>query len=91
MLSGLEERAILVLEDYHLINNSEIDNAVTYLLDHAPSRLQLVIVSRIEPNIPLAPPTRSPADDRDPRARVALLDRRGQQIFCSQSPTCTDR
>ena len=44
----------LVLDDYHLILESSIHAALEYLLDHMPSSLQLVIVSRETPPLPLA-------------------------------------
>ncbi|MEM7116680.1 MAG: LuxR C-terminal-related transcriptional regulator [Chloroflexota bacterium] len=53
-LAGLKQPVILVLEDYHVVKSNEIDRAVAYLLEHAPSQLHLTIVSRIEPNLPLS-------------------------------------
>ncbi|MEM7127546.1 MAG: LuxR C-terminal-related transcriptional regulator [Chloroflexota bacterium] len=52
-LNGLDKDTLLILEDYHVITNSEIDDAVTYLLDHSPPTLHLVIISRVEPSLPL--------------------------------------
>lgn len=39
--------------DYPLVNVDEINDALTYLFDHAPASLHLVIASRVGPNIPL--------------------------------------
>lgn len=44
----------LVLDDYHRITSPSIHEAVTFLLDHAPPRLRLVMSSRAEPPLPLA-------------------------------------
>jgi len=44
----------LVFDDYHLIHEEKIHAALTYLLDHIPDSLQLVIVSREAPPLPLA-------------------------------------
>lgn len=54
VLAHFDKRIILVLEDYHLIHNPEVDEALTYLLTHAPTALHLVMVSRVEPNLPLS-------------------------------------
>lgn len=43
----------LVLDDYHLIATAPIHRAVTFLLDHLPARLHLVIASRTDPPLPL--------------------------------------
>jgi LuxR family maltose regulon positive regulatory protein len=53
-LSGLEEDAVLALDDYHLIENPAIHTALTFLLDHLPSRLHLFLLSRADPPLPLA-------------------------------------
>ena len=53
-LSGITHSVTLVLEDYHLIKNNKVDEAVTFLLNHAPENFHLVVVSRVEPNFPLS-------------------------------------
>ncbi|MBI4671430.1 MAG: hypothetical protein HY741_07155 [Chloroflexi bacterium] len=45
---------VLVLEDYHVIHNTELHRALAYWLDHAPPALHLVITSRADPSLPLA-------------------------------------
>lgn len=45
---------LLVLDDYHVISNSAIHQAVTFVVDHAPAQLHLVIASRTDPPLPLA-------------------------------------
>ena len=44
----------LVLDDYHVIDSKSIDQALTFLLEHLPTQMHLVIVSREDPNLPLA-------------------------------------
>ena len=44
---------IIVLDDYHLVQNEAIHNALTYLLEHQTPRLHLVITTREDPPIPL--------------------------------------
>ncbi len=45
---------VLVLDDYHLIQASPVHDALTYLLDHQPPQMHLVIASRADPPLPLA-------------------------------------
>jgi LuxR family transcriptional regulator, maltose regulon positive regulatory protein len=45
---------IAVLDDYHAIGASEVHEAVTFLLDHLPDHLHLVIATRSDPPLPLA-------------------------------------
>ncbi len=44
---------ILVLDDYHVIDSEPIDNALTYLLDHLPPQMHVVITTREDPSLPL--------------------------------------
>jgi LuxR family maltose regulon positive regulatory protein len=53
-LDHLEEPLVLVLDDYHALENTEIHEAITFLLDHSPSALRLVIATRSDPPLPLA-------------------------------------
>jgi LuxR family maltose regulon positive regulatory protein len=45
---------ILILEDYHVITSSLIHETVTFLLDHLPANLHLIIMTRSDPSLPLA-------------------------------------
>jgi len=45
---------ILILDDYHAIDLAEIDNALTFLLEHQPPQMHLVIASREDPQISLS-------------------------------------
>jgi LuxR family maltose regulon positive regulatory protein len=52
--SGPTQSAILVLDDYHMITNGAIHNLLTFLLDHLPHPLHLLITSRVDPPLTLA-------------------------------------
>jgi LuxR family transcriptional regulator, maltose regulon positive regulatory protein len=52
-IAKLPQKVILVLDDYHLLDSSAVDSALTFLLDHLPPQLHLVIASREDPNLPL--------------------------------------
>jgi LuxR family maltose regulon positive regulatory protein len=45
---------VFVLDDYHLIEESAIHQALTFLLDHLPPTLHFVLAGRAEPPLPLA-------------------------------------
>jgi ATP/maltotriose-dependent transcriptional regulator MalT len=49
-----EKRWIVILDDYHAIEASEVHDAVTFLLDHLPDQLHLVMATRSDPPLPLA-------------------------------------
>ena len=44
----------LVLDDYHILEVETIHSALTYLMEHAPPNLHLVIATRSDPPFPLA-------------------------------------
>ena len=52
-LNQLPQRLVLVLDDYHVISKSRIDELLSELLEHPPSRLHLVIATRTDPPINL--------------------------------------
>jgi LuxR family maltose regulon positive regulatory protein len=53
-LAESSDKIIFVLDDYHLIEVQPIHNSLTFLLEHLPSQLHLVIVTREDPQFPLA-------------------------------------
>ncbi len=66
-VATLPHPLILVLDDYHAIDSEPIDRALTFLLDHLPPQLHLVITTREDPHLPLAPPSRPRSIDRTAR------------------------
>jgi LuxR family maltose regulon positive regulatory protein len=53
-LATLPRRIVLVLDDYHLVTNPEIDESLAFFVEHLPQTLELVLASRSEPPLPLA-------------------------------------
>ena len=53
-ISGQEHELVLVLDDYHVIQNQSIHSAVSYLLDHLPDHLHVIFSTRVDPPWPLA-------------------------------------
>ncbi len=45
---------ILVLDDYHILDSKPVDDALTFLLEHLPPQMHLVITTREDPDLPLA-------------------------------------
>ncbi len=45
---------LVILDDYHLIQDQAVHQTVGYLLDHRPEPLHLVIATRADPPLPLA-------------------------------------
>jgi LuxR family transcriptional regulator, maltose regulon positive regulatory protein len=50
----IEDDFVLVLDDYHVIDARAVDNALTFLLEHLPPRMHLLISGREDPHLPLA-------------------------------------
>ena len=44
---------ILVLDDYHVIESRSVDQALTFLVEHLPPQMHLVITTREDPALPL--------------------------------------
>jgi LuxR family maltose regulon positive regulatory protein len=53
-ISALPYRIMLVLDDYHLIEDQPVHDALTFLLENQPPHLHLVIATREDPPLPLA-------------------------------------
>jgi LuxR family transcriptional regulator, maltose regulon positive regulatory protein len=48
------DEAVLVLDDYHLIDAQPVHASLAFLLEHLPPGLHLVLASRFGPPLPLA-------------------------------------
>jgi LuxR family maltose regulon positive regulatory protein len=53
-ISALPSGLILILDDYHLLDSKAVDSALTFLVEHQPPQLRLIIASREDPPLPLA-------------------------------------
>jgi LuxR family maltose regulon positive regulatory protein len=53
-IAALPDPFVLVLDDYHVIDAEPVDNALTFLLEHLPPQMHLVITTREDPQLPLA-------------------------------------
>jgi LuxR family maltose regulon positive regulatory protein len=76
-LASLPYRGILILEDYHVITEPEIHEALTFVLEHLPAMFHLVIITRVDPPLPLA----------RLRAHGDLCELRGEELRFSEEET----
>jgi LuxR family maltose regulon positive regulatory protein len=54
ILSQSPDPILLILDDYHLISSDAIHTGLTFLVEHLPQQLHLIIASRADPPLPLA-------------------------------------
>jgi len=45
---------VLVLDDYHVIESRDVQDAMAFLVDHLPAHVHLVIAGRADPALPIA-------------------------------------
>jgi LuxR family transcriptional regulator, maltose regulon positive regulatory protein len=75
--NDVPDHMVFVLDDYHLIEEPSIHQAVTFLLDHLPPKLHFVLAGRAEPPLPLA----------RYRARRELIELRAEDLQFLQEET----
>src|SRR5690606_21574840 len=57
LLNDIAKRSddfVLVLDDYHVINDPSVHTAAAFLLNHLPTRMHVVIATREDPVLPLS-------------------------------------
>ncbi|MBI5031416.1 MAG: tetratricopeptide repeat protein [Chloroflexi bacterium] len=53
-IAGIPDQLVLVLDDYHLIRTQPVHDALTFLLDHLPPQIHIVISTRVDPPLSIA-------------------------------------
>jgi LuxR family transcriptional regulator, maltose regulon positive regulatory protein len=53
-VEGLSNDVVLALDDYHVIDAPEVHAGMTFILEHQPSRLHLILATRVDPPLPMA-------------------------------------
>jgi LuxR family maltose regulon positive regulatory protein len=53
-ITTIPDHFVLVLDDYHVLDAKPVDHALTFLLEHLPPHMHLVIATREDPQLPLA-------------------------------------
>ena len=78
-LQEIPHSVSLILDDYQFINNQTIHNGITFLLEHIPPNVHLVIATRSDPPLPIA----------RLRSRDQLVELRANDLRFSTSETTT--
>jgi LuxR family maltose regulon positive regulatory protein len=52
-LADLPKEVVIVLDDYHVVDSRPVHEAVSFLLEHMPENVHLVIAGRSDPPLPL--------------------------------------
>lgn len=53
-IASILDNFVLVLDDYHLIESKPVDEALSFLVEHAPPQMHMVIATREDPHLSLA-------------------------------------
>ena len=53
-IATCERDAVLILDDYHVIETPAIHTALAFFLDHLPDHMHVIIATRVDPVLPLA-------------------------------------
>jgi LuxR family maltose regulon positive regulatory protein len=78
-LAALAEDLVLVVDDYHLVTNPQVHEALAYLIEHSPSGFSVVLATREDPPLPLG----------RMRARGDLREVRAGELRFSEEETAT--
>ncbi len=73
LLDGTEH-FVLILDDYHVITEQEVHTTLTYLLEHLPPQLHIILATRTDPPLPLSML----------RVRGQMLEVRTDQLRCTE-------
>src|SRR5437660_2401654 len=66
---------VLILDDYHLITEQQIHVALSYLVEHLPPHLHIILATRADPTLPMQ------------RAGHRVLEIRTEQLRCTTQET----
>jgi len=53
-IATIPDKFLLILDDYHQIEDKAVDEALSFLVEHLPAQMHLVIATREDPPLPLA-------------------------------------
>jgi len=79
LLASNAQHFLLILDDYHVINEQEVHTTLAHLIEHLPPQLRIILATRTDP--PLLLPLL--------RARQQLLEVRAEQLRCTVEETKT--
>jgi LuxR family maltose regulon positive regulatory protein len=52
-IEAVPDDLILVLDDYHVVDSQTVDEALTFLIEHQPPQMHIVIMTREDPALPI--------------------------------------
>src|SRR5260370_36443604 len=73
------ENFLLILDDYHMITQQEVHTTLSYLVEHSPPQLHIILATRADTPLPLALL----------RTRQQLMEVRTDQLRCTAKETKT--
>lgn len=53
-LAAAPNGGVIVLDDYHLVDSPDVDNGLTFFVEHLPPQMRLILATREDPDLPLA-------------------------------------
>jgi len=77
LLLNSTEHFVLILDDYHVITEKEVHTTLSYLVEHLPAQMHIILSTRADPSLLLS----------QRRARGQLLEVRTDQLRCTAEET----
>src|SRR5204863_5409649 len=71
------EHFVLILDDYHLITEQQVHTTLSYLVEHLPAQLRIILITRTDPPLPLS----------QLRAQRQMVEVRTDQLRCTAEET----
>ena len=53
-IATVPDEFVLILDDYHAVDGTSVDEILSFLLEHLPAQMHLIIATREDPHLPLA-------------------------------------
>ena len=53
-ISQLDHHLVVILDDYHVIQAEQVHEGLSYLLEHQPPNLHIILITRVDPPVSLA-------------------------------------
>jgi len=79
LLLNSTEHFVLILDDYHVITEEQVHTTLSYLVEHLPAQLHIILSTRTDPSLSLS----------KLRARGQLLEVHTDQLRCTVEETRT--
>ena len=77
LLAESAQQFLLILDDYHVITEQQVHMTLSYLIEHLPTQLHIVLATRVDPALPLS----------RLRTRGLVLEVRTKELRCTVEET----